>query len=105
MENEKIITDCVRNIAAVGFPAANKELLYSEQYSLNRDKRTTAFVNNRPTITWIPKFKKKHNLSLRTPETFDLGKALITPEDLKDWSDREENYLSFSLFPFFALLL
>lgn len=29
----------------------------------------------------------------------DLGKALITPEDLKDWSDRVENYLKFVVVP------
>ena len=99
MEDEKIIADWVRNMAAAGFPVANKELLDSVQHSLNRDKRNTPFVNNRPTITWIPKFKKRHNLSLRTPETLDLGKALITPEDLKKWRDRVENYLKFVIVP------
>ncbi|KAK4027175.1 hypothetical protein OUZ56_016189 [Daphnia magna] len=58
-----------------GFPVTNKELLNSVQHTLNKAKRVTLFANNRPTETWIPKFRQRRNLSLRTAEILDPGRA------------------------------
>lgn len=93
LEDEEAIAQWVRKMADAGFPVTNKELLDSIQHSLNRSKKITGFTNNRPTTQWIPKFKKRHNLSLRIPETLDAAKALITPDYLEKWSDHVENYL------------
>ena len=65
----------------------------SVQFSLNRAGKTSNFVNNRPSVPWVQKFVKRHNISLRTPETIDLGKALLNPEDLEKWADRVMRYL------------
>ncbi len=93
LEDEEAIAQWVRKMADAGFPVTNKELLDSIQHSLNRSKKITGFTNNRPTAQWIPKFKKRHNLSLRIPETLDAAKALITPDYLEKWSDHVKNYL------------
>ena len=68
-EDEKVMVDWVRTLASVGFPITNKELLDSIQHSLNLANRKTTFKNNRTTMQWAPKFRKRHNLSLRIPET------------------------------------
>ncbi|KZR97199.1 Uncharacterized protein APZ42_008063, partial [Daphnia magna] len=91
-DDEVIVANWVRSMASAGFPVTNKELLDSIQHTLNKAKRVTAFANNRPTERWLPKFKKRHNLSLRTAEIVDLGKSQITPHDLKQWAKHVEKY-------------
>ena len=92
-EDEKAVVDWVYAMAAAGFPITRKELLDSVQFSLNRAGKTSNFVNNRPSVPWVQKFVKRHNIPLRTPETIDLGKALLNPEDLEKWADRVMQYL------------
>lgn len=99
-DEEKLILDWIQKMASVGFPITNKELLDSIQHCLNRANRITAFENNRPTLQWIPRFKKRHNLSLRVPENLDIGKALVTPVDLRKWSDRVEAHLKLVIIAF-----
>jgi hypothetical protein len=98
-EDEKAIVDWVLNMASDGFPIPNKELLDSIQYSLNRANRITTFKNNRPTLQSIPRFRKRHNLSLRFPETLDGGNASVTLDDIRKWFDRVKTYLKLVLVP------
>lgn len=98
--DEEAIADWVRKMADEGFPVTNNELLDSIQHSLNLAKKIIAFTNNRTTFqVKISKFRKRHNIFLRIPETFDVAKALITPDYLKKWPDHVANYLKLIVVP------
>ncbi|KZR95971.1 Uncharacterized protein APZ42_009950, partial [Daphnia magna] len=99
-EDELLIANWVRNMAKAGFPVTNKELLDSVQHTLNKAKRVTLFANNRPAETWIPKFRQRRNLSLRTAEILDPGKSQITPHDLRQWAKYVEEYFKLVIVPF-----
>jgi hypothetical protein len=91
-KDEQVIVYWVQKMASFGFLITNNELLDSIQHSLNRTNRITNFKNNRPSLQWIPKFQKRHDLSPRISENMDIGKAQITPDDLKKWSERFGTY-------------
>ena len=100
-KDEKAIVDRVLNMASAGFTITNTELLDSIQYSINHANRITTFKNNRTTLQWIPRFRKRHSLSLSLPENLDGGKASVTLDDLREWFDRVNTYLKLVLVPLF----
>lgn len=78
-----------------GYPVTKTELLDCVQKYILTLKKQTPFINNRPSRHWYEGFRKRHpNLSIRTPQHLSLSRAGVTREDLKEWFDEQEKYLT-----------
>ena len=62
---------------------------------LDKDRRSTSFVNNKPGDRWWSSFKSRHpDLVYRKPECIGSGRGNVSPRRIYKWFDDFEAYLS-----------
>lgn len=83
-ENE--IVQWILDISKQGFPISSSGLKDTVQMLLDKKKRKTVFVNNRPGRDWFKRFMQRHsNLSIRLAENLNKSRAAVTEEMLRAW--------------------
>ena len=82
---ELYTADWVNQNAIVGFAVLAENLLEEVKKVLDKTGRVTAFLDNRPSKSWVKLFFQKHNLAYRTTEGISKGQAMVTPADIQQW--------------------
>jgi len=92
-EDELAAAKWARFMAAAGFPVTCQGLLEAIGNSLRKAGKSYLFMGTKPSTGWWAKFKKRHNLTLRTPEDLDRGKYEVTEAAVRGWFSRMSDSL------------
>ena len=68
LHDETYIADWVVKSAIAGCPVMPNKLLNAVKLVLDRQGLTTQFKNNRPTPSWVRRFRLRHDIARRTLE-------------------------------------
>lgn len=83
---EKQIVQWILDVSKQGFPISPSELKDTVQMFLDKTKRKTIFVNNRPGRNWFNRFMGRHpTLSIRLSENLNKSRAAVTEGMIRSW--------------------
>ncbi|XP_044595279.1 uncharacterized protein LOC123272493 [Cotesia glomerata] len=78
-----------------GHPRTKESILDSVQLICNKLKKTTPFINNRPSRSWYKGFMKRHQdvLSTRTSQNLTKRRANVSEKSIRFWFEEVGSYL------------
>jgi hypothetical protein len=77
-DEEKLVVGWAIRRAMICCPVTRKELSDAVQQTYNKVNRKTLFKDNRPSLGWIYKLQRRHNLTLRRSEDLDGGRSRVS---------------------------
>ena len=77
-DEEKLVVGWAIRRAMICCPITRKELTDAVQQTYNKVNKKTLFKDNRPSLGWIYKLQRRHNLSLRRSEDLDGGRTRVS---------------------------
>ncbi|CAH2006301.1 unnamed protein product [Acanthoscelides obtectus] len=89
-EEETCLADCIRCMEKWGFGLTRKELLGIVEDYVKTNKIKTQFKNDKPGEDWFLNFKRRHKLSIKTPQSVEFA--------------RKKNVVPFLVYQYFDLL-
>lgn len=85
-DEEDMFANGLLDMSNSGFPATKLQLLDSVQLYLNKEERTTPFVENRPGRDWYERFMKRHpDLSLRIAQNLTKSRSNLSEAAIRSW--------------------
>lgn len=87
-EEETSLAGCIRCLEKWGFGLTRKEIIQIVADYVRQNNITTQFKNGVPGEDWFLNFKRRHNLSLKTPQSVEFArKKNVDPFLIYDYFD------------------
>lgn len=87
-EEETSLADCIRCLEKWGFGLTRKEIIQIVADYVRQNNITTRFKNGIPGEDWFLNFKRRHNLSLKIPQSVEFArKKNVDPFLMYDYFD------------------
>lgn len=94
-EEEMSLVTWILGLSDAGFPITKDQLLDTVQMILKKEKRDSAFVDNRPGRKWYESFRKRHpSIVEKQCQNLTRARADVSEEKLRAWFDDVHEHLT-----------